>query len=138
MAQLTRQNTLVMQQFTDNTRVLQQQAAQQQQLVQHQNATQLVAMSERLELFMDGSNKALEAGILAQGKASEQLLNQISEAWQKGERERARQLEQLLVKQQALTQACSASSVAVSREPRTEQLAAVLTALHETPPYRDC
>jgi hypothetical protein len=133
MEKLSRQSSLMLQRFTDGTQTTQQRAVLQQQTVQRQNTIQLAALTQRIDHFMDRSSKGFQEGLQAQSKASEQLLTQISESWNKGERERARQLEQLLAKQHASSQACEASSLAVSREPRTQQLITALTALRQTP-----
>jgi hypothetical protein len=132
MDQLTRQSALSMQQLSKSSQLLQLESSVQQKEVVRQNAGQLATLTARIDHFMDRSSKSFQEGLQAQAKANELLLTQIAESWQKGERERARQLEQLLVKQRALSQACEASSVAARREPRTEQLNATLRALRQT------
>lgn len=134
LEQVTRQGIAPLQRLAERGEALQQQSAEQQRALQRQNEAHLNALTQNFGHFMDASSKAFQDGIAAQNKATDQLLTQIGETWKSGERERARQLEQLLDKQRALASACDASSVATRREPRTQQLDDVLVALREASP----
>lgn len=137
LERVTRQGVAPLQRLAERGEALQQQAAEQQRALLRQNEAHLNALTQNLNGFMDRSSKSFQEALAAQNKATDQLLTQIGETWQRGDRERARQLEQLLDKQRALVQACDASSVAANREPRTAQLTEVLAALQKTQPLAE-